>query len=202
MYEDKVGTLWHQELSDNLYMKTCTDCHIEKPFSEYSFPKSNGGRPASKCKPCAVKYAVAWAKKNRERAYATRRRWYQNHKEEAKAQVREWCAKNRERVKENKKRYHAEHPNKERMRAWSLRVNFNITIEAYEAMYRAQNGVCKICQEPCLSGKRLAVDHSHTTGTIRGLLCSKCNLGVGSFRDNPELLVAASEYLKAMKEPA
>ena len=44
--------------------------------------------------------------------------------------------------------------------------------------------------------KRLTVDHNHETNTIRGLLCSNCNTGLGMFSDNPELLIAAAEYLE------
>jgi hypothetical protein len=43
---------------------------------------------------------------------------------------------------------------------------------------------------------RLSVDHCHNTGKIRGILCTKCNTGLGSFKDNIELLMNAIKYLK------
>lgn len=65
----------------------------------------------------------------------------------------------------------------------------------FVAMAKAQNMGCAICGvTPPIVGK-LVVDHNHATGEIRGLLCRKCNLGLGTFQDNPHLLNRASEYL-------
>ena len=71
---------------------------------------------------------------------------------------------------------------------------FGITGEEYEQMLKEQNGVCKICGNG-KTDKMLAVDHCHDTGTIRGLLCFRCNTGLGFFHDNIELLQKAKEYL-------
>jgi hypothetical protein len=67
--------------------------------------------------------------------------------------------------------------------------------EARERLYKAQNGCCAICNRPESTDKALSLDHCHKTGEIRGLLCQGCNLGLGWFRDSPETLKAASEYL-------
>jgi hypothetical protein len=76
----------------------------------------------------------------------------------------------------------------------SFEVNYGITIEEYESRLERQNGVCLICSSPPTT-KRLAVDHCHVTGEIRGLLCSKCNTALGLFNDSPELMKIAIEYL-------
>lgn len=87
-------------------------------------------------------------------------------------------------------------------RTKSLRSNFGITVEQYDAMLLQQGGVCAICGERCASGKRLAVDHDHATGAVRDLLCGHCNLGLGNFKDNPERLAKAIRYLdRHMKKP-
>jgi hypothetical protein len=82
-------------------------------------------------------------------------------------------------------------------RAASLKYYHGITIQQYESMAAAQDGVCYICNNTCPSGKRLAVDHCHVTGKIRKLLCTRCNNGLGNFKDEPHLLRLAAEYLEA-----
>jgi len=78
-----------------------------------------------------------------------------------------------------------------------LKANFNLTCEEYDAMYEKQNKGCAICgSEKSELGRILAVDHNHTTEKIRGLLCNKCNQGLGFFNDNLDLLQGAVLYLK------
>lgn len=78
-----------------------------------------------------------------------------------------------------------------------LTRDHKITKQAYDGMYVAQRGCCVICGKHQSEFKnRLAVDHSHKTGKIRGLLCITCNAGLGMFQDNPQILANAIEYLK------
>lgn len=69
---------------------------------------------------------------------------------------------------------------------------YGITKEEYLQKVQEQDGRCAICKviEP-----NLRVDHNHETNVIRGLLCDACNLGLGKFKDNLELLKKAVEYL-------
>lgn len=84
--------------------------------------------------------------------------------------------------------------------AYMLQYKFGITVEKYEEMFKKQEGKCLICKRPP-SGrfKRLAVDHCHKTGEIRGLLCSRCNRAIGYFYDDPALLQQAVDYLGGMR---
>lgn len=66
----------------------------------------------------------------------------------------------------------------------------------YLFLLQRQNGVCAICAKTCTSGRKLAVDHCHTTGLVRGLLCMKCNIGLGHFRENPLFLASAITYVQ------
>ena len=62
----------------------------------------------------------------------------------------------------------------------------------------SQNGACKICGKVDpgrISSKRLAVDHDHTTGKVRGILCFRCNMGLGCFNDNIEIIKKVINYL-------
>lgn len=73
---------------------------------------------------------------------------------------------------------------------------YGISIERYNAMLQQQNGLCAICRNPPELYQKLVVDHNHTTGHVRGLLCSACNQGLGLFKDNQEYLLNAAKYLK------
>lgn len=81
-----------------------------------------------------------------------------------------------------------------------LRRNYGISFADYSLMLGEQDFRCLICREPASGGakaaSRLHVDHDHETGFVRGLLCTRCNQGLGYFRDNPDLLRSAVEYLE------
>lgn len=77
-----------------------------------------------------------------------------------------------------------------------LTLKFGITVEQYEKMFKDQNGACAICDKQNLNGRRLAVDHDHSTGKIRGLLCDTCNRGLGYMKDSINLLNKAASYLE------
>lgn len=91
------------------------------------------------------------------------------------------------------------------------RIYFNlwakrgITKDAYAAMVKDQGGRCAICRKEEAAkrngkAKRLAIDHCHKTGRVRGLLCESCNRGLGQTRDDPKILQAAIRYLKKHKK--
>jgi Autographiviridae endonuclease VII len=77
---------------------------------------------------------------------------------------------------------------------------FGISLEHYEAMLKAQNGKCWICGEEEPHRARLAIDHCHEEGYVRGLLCMHCNQGLGSFKDDVARLERAITYLNMSRE--
>ncbi len=83
-----------------------------------------------------------------------------------------------------------------------LKRAYGITLEDYNLMLEKQNGKCAICKNEVTNkfskGKihNLSVDHCHKTGKVRGLLCRKCNQGLGSFAENILSLENAIKYLK------
>ncbi len=99
-------------------------------------------------------------------------------------------------------------PSGAKRKDYMLNKSFGITLPEYEAMLKAQDGKCYICQRPPVEGgKSLAVDHLHSKGEntrysrekrgrIRGLLCWHCNSAIGKFRDNVEHLRRAANYLE------
>ena len=69
-------------------------------------------------------------------------------------------------------------------------------LEKFREMIEKQSNKCAICCEYPKPGKKLVVDHSHSSGKIRGLLCNNCNNGLGHMKDNIEILEKAIKYLK------
>ena len=94
---------------------------------------------------------------------------------------------------------------KECMKHTKRYTRYGITEQEYHQLYTDQEGRCYICSkhesELASSGPNsvLTVDHCHISGHVRQLLCGACNHGLGNFKDNPEFLARAVEYLKLHK---
>jgi hypothetical protein len=71
------------------------------------------------------------------------------------------------------------------------KVRYGLDEAAYQALLAKQDGKCAICEEV----KTLFVDHCHTTGDVRGLLCPSCNSAIGMLGENPAALTRAISYL-------
>ena len=104
-------------------------------------------------------------------------------------------------IRDNTKKARAEYQrgwrdrNPLRAKSSDLKSRYGITLAEYEKLLVGQSGKCAICGQTD-EWFSLAVDHCHETSRIRGLLCSQCNRGIGLFRDSPDLLEKAAEYLR------
>jgi hypothetical protein len=96
-------------------------------------------------------------------------------------------------------------------RNYKLRKKYGISSAEYDEIFEKQNGVCAICGMPETKKQRrgvnlpetpdsLHVDHDHVTGQVRGLLCYRCNTGIGKLWDDPNLLRKAADYLEAQSK--
>ena len=72
---------------------------------------------------------------------------------------------------------------------------YGLTEETYAALVESQNNVCGICEQPNSLNRNWDIDHCHTTGVVRGLLCHHCNTMLGHAKDNIETLLKGAEYL-------
>lgn len=94
-----------------------------------------------------------------------------------------------------------------RQRKYGRTSNYGISLEKYISMLEEQGGSCFLCGEKNVSGRALAINHDHSCcpgkkscgKCVRKLLCRNCNLGLGLFKDRPELLMAAATYIKEHK---
>jgi len=85
---------------------------------------------------------------------------------------------------------------KDLIREYQLQYKFGVSLELYNKMMEEQGNSCKICKKGCVTGRKLAVDHDHKTGKVRGLLCSPCNRALGYVNDDLNILSEAITYLK------
>ena len=93
-----------------------------------------------------------------------------------------------------------EHRTKTR-RVWSRLNKYGFTPGMYEERLEQQGNVCAICKVDTPGGKgQFHADHDHNTKQPRGVLCHNCNVALGNFKDNPEILQSAIEYLKKYSE--
>lgn len=123
-------------------------------------------------------YTRAWRLKNQEKVVAYNRRTYEKRKNDP-----EYRARNRDK--------------------W-LWDSYGITNADYKRLLENQNGKCAIClvAAETQQHRKLLVDHCHSTGIIRGLLCYSYNLSIGHFKNNEELLIKAATYVKESHERA
>lgn len=182
-------------------MKTCTKCDETKPLEEFHRHAQTGDGYRNQCKVCAAVYARKYRAEHKKELAAYHHKHYATHKERADAYQRKYNAEHRKEVNARNRKWRAENP--ERAVSISLKHRFDITLADYDAMLIAQDGVCAICgKTPWEEEKRLAVDHNHETGRVRGLLCNNCNSGIGYLQDNPGLCRLAADYLDTLNKEA
>ena len=113
----------------------------------------------------------------------------------AKARAKRWQQANPERVNAYYRARRLEPEVKRRERAGHLMRKYGMKIEQYDAMLEAQGGGCFICSRPPREDISLHVDHDHSTGNVRGILCFRCNNALADFGEDPEILRKAASYL-------
>jgi hypothetical protein len=184
-------------------MKRCTKCGETKPSSEFH---KDSGRPDGLyiwCKDCQRAKSKAWREANADKHKASVKAWRKANRERARAYDKAWLAKNPDKQREYLERYRTKNPEQyERVqRSGHLRRTYGLTIEDYDAMLDAQGGVCALCGAEPSPKRRLCVDHCHSTGAIRQLLCQRCNRTLGLFDDDPGWFTRAAEYLERHSTP-
>ena len=148
----------------------------------------------------------------REEQLEHKRRWYYANRERASASNRAWRKANPDKCNVNDERWRKANPDKARASRKRFLIvwrkanpektmeqrlkQFGLSVADYNQMLSEQSGVCAICgQVPSGKRTRLAVDHDHETGKVRGLLCHGCNTMLGFARDSKTTLQSAINYL-------
>jgi len=144
----------------------------------------------------------AWRAANKEKVAAYNKEYYAANKDAKAAYAREYYEANREAIRVKVKEYQA--ANREDIAAAKRLKRYGITAADHALMLKEQKNKCKLCKvtfvgkndknyKKCLGEY---VDHCHTTNKVRGLLCHKCNTGLGLFKDNIKNLQGAIIYLQ------
>jgi hypothetical protein len=156
---------------DSLENKTCAKCLENKPITSfYKNPRMADGL-YSACGACTSRLGGEWSKRNPEKRNRYQRNWRKNHPEKARA----------------------------RDLRHDLKRSCGLTMEQFAQKLEAQNGRCVICGSTKSSSgnKRFCSDHDHKTNKLRGLLCIKCNRGLGLLGDSVAVLIRALQYLQS-----
>jgi len=177
-------------------MKYCYNCDKTKEDDEFGKNASTKTGLSSYCLVCERDRIKQYKKLNPEIIKEQKLRYRIKYKDRIKNAYREYYSKNKDKYIEYRRKYNQ--GNRENIKSLRLQKLYGIGIHEYLQMCLDQDNKCAICNCEIINASQpLAVDHDHTTGDIRGLLCLHCNLGLGNFQDNIELLKNAIEYLKA-----
>lgn len=165
--------------------KACTKCEVQKSLKDFHKDSNNKCGLTSQCKACRKIQRMCWGKK---------------HPEKVRKHKRDEYHRNREKHLE----YTRSSERRDRWFRWKLKRQFGISFDDFMSLMDSQLGLCAICHGEMdrgqTSNKRLNIDHDHKTGKVRGLLCFRCNTGIGSLNDDPKVLASAIRYLMKERE--
>ena len=138
-----------------------------------------------------------WYKKHREEQLHRTREWYQKNKKKMSEHSKAYAMENKDKIAERKHNYHQKYYQERKLiyKDRKLKYQYGISLKDFEYLLVKQGSQCAICGNPLLD-KTTVIDHDHLSGKIRGILCRLCNIGLGSFLDNPYVLNKAREYLE------
>lgn len=159
-------------------MKTCTKCNLSKEESHFTKRTASKDGLFYRCRECDHErhMEVYWKDPEASRELGRRLR-----------------RENPERYKRSTKKYRLKNRNKARER--HFKSKYGISLAERDTLIKNQNGVCGICGS--LPGsKGLFVDHCHSSGKVRGMLCYACNTMLGLMKDSVTTAQAAINYLK------
>lgn len=150
------------------------------------------------------KHRTKYFEKNRDILVEKMRTYYTENREKMNQQSREYYQRNKDEILAKKTEDRELHT----YSGWKRRLSkYGISEEEYYDLLEIQGGGCAICgstDSRVIEGRAkdaLSVDHCHTSGKVRGILCNKCNLGIGLLGDDLESLEKAYTYLKSFYEP-
>lgn len=163
-------------------MKKCCKCKKIHPLDDFAKSRRSTDGLQPRCRHCQRKMDQDRYRKNAKEIKERRKKKYLSDPESERQRSLKW--------------YHLNH---KKARDTTILRRHGIRHEQYQSMSRAQKQACAICNS-IPDNQHLCIDHDHVTGSIRGLLCRKCNLLIGCAGDSIERLRVAIEYLAHWQE--
>lgn len=194
----------------NTGMKTCSKCKVLKELSGFSTDSRNKDGRCGDCRVCRNEANRARYATNPEKVNAARRVRHAANPEKARAEDQARYAANPEKKNaagrafySNSKKDPTKHSaNLDRIYFNRIKSAFGLSKEGYIRLFESQEGKCDICGVSPAKGRHLAVDHDHTSGKVRGLLCSMCNLAVGHVKESSEIGRKLVSYIEKHVKPS
>ncbi len=183
-------------------MKTCRKCRAEKAVSAFGKCATQKDGLKRCCKECRNKATEAWRIQNPQKHAQKNLRWIQSNREKARANRRKCYQRNpkNERVYQAARFRKMMENNPEGIRRVKNLRNarkHGVPEHLFESLETKRQGSCCICgAPPDVQKYNHTVDHDHTSGDFRGILCHRCNTAVGLLKDDPERCEAMAEYLQ------
>ncbi len=177
--------------------KVCTKCGQTKPLEAFARRSERRGGRVSRCKACASAENKTWRELQLAK-HGYKQPWRNVPRLDGMKVCRTCLEAKPLEEFTTRTGLEAHYYTPEIGREKHLRRKYGIGVEEYEALARAQGGVCAICNEftPTVTHPTLVVDHDHETGAVRGLLCHSCNVAIGHMRESVEMLQRAIAYLQ------
>jgi hypothetical protein len=138
--------------------------------------------------------SLAYRALTRDRISKRMKTYYAANAGELKAKSIKYHRANRDRVLLRQKEYYMTH--REQAKECDLKRKYGLTLAAFRALLERQDNACASCGTKTPGKKGWAVDHDHVSGFVRGILCARCNTGIGLLGDNLQGLLRAVAYLE------
>jgi Rps23 Pro-64 3,4-dihydroxylase Tpa1-like proline 4-hydroxylase len=178
-------------------MKTCTKCGKTKPLIDFNKHAGRKDGYADRCKVCLCEDRKIYYSKNKEQIIEQQKEYKKLNEQICKERSLKYRERTREQAKQRAKTWYSQ--NKERAKKTNRKnklKQYGLTVDQYNQLIENQNNSCLICKKEFSEQIKSHIDHCHASGKVRGILCQKCNQGIGLFYESLESLQSAIEYLK------
>jgi hypothetical protein len=182
-------------------MKTCSKCQTPKSLKDFSVCRKSADGRDGWCRTCKKNATDLWRAAHEQQTADYRKEWRRTHRPLVLAEKERYRQRHLERARQQVRAAHQKNGQVYRRRRYFALIEerYGLTEAQIQEQSQKQNHLCLLChkKQKCGKRQRLYVDHDHTTGKFRGLLCFSCNSMLGFAKDNIEVLQEAIQYLQA-----